>query len=339
MAEPFVFSFCRGAGGAPESMYMVDLWCACTLCGHPQLQRFYPATPLHALTWARWVALVEEAPSLAGYECENCGTQAGRDAVCSWMVTWGAADDAGEAVACVPEPGARALWQLRPQRRLDPQLQPARALDPAMGALLEGCDAEAVARALGRPLSVKEAWRGLVFEAMEEGAAWSALGAGLWGFVAEERDAARALAAEAAAEDAALAAALEVGWAGFMEESAPVGLPTHRAPERMPGRWGLWMPGEAQRRMAAGTLAVFAVVAPQVAEGIMRRAFEVGRVSVEGELGEGAWLATPHGERYPAMLSLGAVCQRAVYTGLTAGDAARLTAEEIVGTLLNVWRS
>lgn len=139
MAEPFVFSFRRGAGGAPESMYMVDLWCACGLCGHPQIQRFYPSTPLHALSWARLGALIAQAPTLAGYDCENCGTPCDRGAVERWQVVWGAADDAGEVVAWADAGGPRR-WQLRPKRRLDPQHQPRPELDPALGEILEACE-------------------------------------------------------------------------------------------------------------------------------------------------------------------------------------------------------
>jgi hypothetical protein len=321
-------------------MYMADLWCACTLCGHPQIQRFYPATPLHALTWARLRALIDAAPALAGYECENCGTMADEAAVRSWMVTWGAADDAGEVVACVEAPGAPARWQLRPHRRLDPQIQPRQTRDPAMGEVLEGCDAELVERALGRPVSIKEAWRALVGEALEEGAAHAALASGLWGFVASDRASALALAEEAAQQDAALASALTGGWRGFMDDAAPLELTTHRDPAQMPGRWQRWMPGVAQQRMARGALAVLGVIAPEEPAALMRRTFAVGRVELEGELeGEGAWMATPHGERYPAPLAMDAVCARALYTGLSPGEAARLTAEEIVGTLLGVWRS
>ena len=50
MAEPFVFSFAPGPGGHPEAMYIADLWCACGVCGHRQIQRFYHSTPLHPLT-------------------------------------------------------------------------------------------------------------------------------------------------------------------------------------------------------------------------------------------------------------------------------------------------
>jgi hypothetical protein len=338
MAEPFVFHFRRGAGGAPESMYMVDLWCACTLCGYPQIQRFYPSTSLHALSWAKLCALVEQAPALASYECEQCGTLCDRGAVERWQLVWGAADDAGEVVAWADASGQRR-WQLRPGRRLDPQHQPRPELDPALGVILERCEEEDVAEALGRPFMVKAVARDVMAEALETGCAWARVGEGGWLFGARDEASARELAQEALQDDPALALALETGWSGVLGGAGA--LVTHRDPARMPGRWALWASARAQRAMAAGELCVMGVYAPQVAARIMSRAFEVGRITASGELtrGEQVWLETPHKERYPAPLEVEQVCWRALHTGLTLGEAARLTAEEIVGTLLGVWRS
>jgi hypothetical protein len=74
---------------------------------------------------------------------------------------------------------------------------------------------------------------------------------------------------------------------------------------------------------------------------VMEHAFEVARLSYELDQTEVdmffSEITTPGEEVYGRGVSVSSVLRRAVYTGITPGEAGRLTAEEIAGMLLRVW--
>jgi hypothetical protein len=165
----------------------------------------------------------------------------------------------------------------------------------------------------------------------------------LWALAAPDQRALDALLQRAIAADAALALATAEGWSGSLLDATPHGLITHRTPERCVGRWEQWLPASVQSALRDGTLILWAVASPEHALDVIERAFEVARLSwtldEDGTFATIRDIKTPHEELYPGQLSAQVLLKRAVYTGLTPGEAARLSAEEIVGTLLDVWRS
>ena len=344
MAEPFVFHFVPDEAGRPEAMYIADLECACGLCQHPQLQRFYHATPFHPLTIGRITRLAASIHQKAGYECENCGCDVGPIDVVRGALRWAFADDAGELVGFVegfgqPE-GARARWQLIPERRLDPQVQPAFTPDEARP-VHDRLDELVMEAALERSLSVKQAWRELALDWLEDprGGAWTRVAPGYWLVIEADAASARALATELR-EDELGADSPQVALVALGPELE--GPATHAEPSQMAGRWQGWMPEALRARLEAGRAWAGALVDTGRARQSVARAFEVARLEwiwVErgpagGDFSE---ITTPRGGRFEPTLALEAIAERAVYTGVTPGEAGRLTAEEIVGTLLQIW--
>ena len=126
-------------------------------------------------------------------------------------------------------------------------------------------------------------------------------------------------------------------------DSSPDGLPTHEDTERISGHWRGWLPEEITRQLEEGDLIAVALIHPEHARQVITRAFEVARLEFEqGEDEDGeqmySHITTPRESAYPGELFLSDVLARAAYTGITPGEAARLTAEEIVGVLLRVWK-
>ena len=155
MAEPFVFHFSRGTDGQPQQMYLADVRAECTLCGHPQLQRYYHATALHSVSAARLVALAAAVPAKTDYECPNCGTAVGPEGCLEAAFTWAFPDDAGLVRAFV-SPEGQVAWQLLPRRRLDPQELPGWAPNHELeGSVLDELDDEWIEETLLRPVNPK----------------------------------------------------------------------------------------------------------------------------------------------------------------------------------------
>lgn len=332
MAEPFVFHFSRGTDGQPQQMYLADVRAECTLCGHPQLQRYYHAAPLHSISTAKLVALASAVPQKTEYECPNCGTAVGPDGCLGAAFTWAFPDDAGLVRAFV-ELAGKGAWQLLPRRRLDPQELPGWAPDPELeGAILDGLDAiddEWIEETLLRPVNPKLVIREVLQDwlADPEGGAVAPVTPGMTLLAAgPETDL-----AELRGELESIASAVAI----CLDDCVPHDLPTHREPAKMAGHLSSWLDAEVDRSR------VELLVEPEAALAAVQRAFEVGNLTFELR-GEGAHatfedIRTPREAAYPRSLPVLAILRRAVYTGLTPGDAARLTAEEIVGTLLRVW--
>lgn len=346
MTEPFVFHFKPGPQGRIEAMYMLDLDCACGLCGHEQLQRFYHSTPFHELTVPTLEQLADSAALKAGYECENCGEAVGADEVRHSCLTFGFADDAG-IIRIFDDLSEQARSvELTARRRLDPQAMPRWSADPeAHGEghwVVDELDERTVRRRLGRPINAKLAWRDFLSERLEADstAGWTRIATGLWAVAAPDVEAAREVADgiddeqfQRTREDGELAAA-------ELDDAVPDGLPTHPSPTTLEGAWQTWLPEPVVDALEADRLCAVAHVDRRPVVETIERTFEVGRLDWETRTDDGivyADLTTPTDTTFDEPLPVESVVRRAVHTGLTPGEAARLTAEEIVGTLMQVW--
>ncbi len=318
MAEPFVFHFKRDDRGFPNLMTIADVKGVCGLCQHDEIQRFYRAVEFHSMTVGGLAELVDEVPSWTGYECANCGTDVGPEHVVASTFVWGFADDAGLIRAYGT--GADARWELVPARRLDPQELPG---FEAPENALEVLDEELVEDALERPFSIKLAIREFVEEVRdEEEPAWAPLGEGMW--VYSELSVPEM--------DPKMADAHLVRIA--LDDAAPIDLPTLPDPVAMPGRIETWLGPELWEFIDNGTIRVF--IDRRVIRTIFERAFDVARLDFDGDEHGVRNIQTPRETTYDHTVDYADVARRAVYTGISPGEAARLTAEEIVGELLNI---
>ncbi len=323
MAEPFVFHFRRGPDGHPEQMYLADVRAECALCGHPQLQRYYHSTRLHAVTVDVLSTLAAGVRSKTAYECPNCGSAVGPESCRATAFTWAFPDDAG-----LLRRFDDGRWQAVDGRRLDPQELPGWEPDPAstlptVDHLDEGFPEEF----LGRPVSVKSAIREGFAEWCDDPAGGALVTISPQMVVVVEGEGAPLgeLAEEAADEVPGETLLVQI------RDAVPHGLPTHQAPETMPGALRTWTPP----RLRDAPLA--AVIGESVIRESVRRAFDVANLKYEEDDEGFDSIVTPRDDPYPRDLGVLAIARRALYTGLTPGDAARLTAEEIVGNLLRVW--
>ncbi|MEM1347313.1 MAG: hypothetical protein AAGI01_02070 [Myxococcota bacterium] len=340
MAEPFVFHFSPGPSGRPRVLYIVDLDCACGLCGHPQLQRFYHAAPFHPFTLGRFLDLIATAPFKADGECEQCGSAVHADHVLRWAVRYGFTDDAGEVVGYASlDSGSEPVFQVWPRRRLDPQVQPRHTPDEG-AAILDTFDDEICVREFGRTFHVKTLWRELFEDYFEDpsGGAWVQAAPRYWLCVDRTEEGLDAILDDLldAQDDAHELVVVS------MHDAVPNDLPTHDDPLRMPGHLGLWWPDRAVHALASGELHAAVVVDESEAVDVLTRTFETARLTwqrTEDEEGSPVFthITTPREGRYRAPLSAESLARRAAYTGITPGEAGRLTAEEIVGLLLGVW--
>lgn len=328
MAEPFVFYFRRSESGQPEQMYLADVRAECGLCKHPQLQRFYHSTPVHPVTTQRLTMLALNVRQKTGYECPNCGEQVAPEHARSTALTWAFPDDAGLIRAFLPDaddPGS-LRWQFVEARRLDPQELP--GWEPHPGEpVFEVLDEDDVDDALGRVVSPKQAIREVLADWSEDpsGGAVARITDDMWIIAEGPHTTYDDLSGEVGNEvDEELVKVR-------LDDSVPVGLPTHREPEDLPGRIGGWLPRETALDQVSFLLSA------ESASASLERAFSVANLEWERTAVGYEQITTPRGQVYPRDLPIMAVLRRAVYTGLTPGDAARLTAEEIVGTLLRVW--
>ena len=351
MAEPFVFHFRPDRHGHPEQMYVHDVWCACGVCGHRQIQRFYHATALHAVSARALDALHRASHQVAAYDCEQCSSRVGALDVEAAVVRFAFADDRGEIVTFARDfgliDGPRLMHQLHPNRRLDPQVQPSRTPDDA-SERFEGALSEAlVASKLGRPVSFKRAIVELMLDwyqsdELEDIVLIERLAEGFWVVLG---DAAPDLLERATRDQRELAAETSpLTWIE-LTQSSPRALPGYRDLEHLAGRWRRWVPAPFVEALDAGELTVWCGLDAEAASEAFERALTVARLDFE-RVGETlssrryASIRTPRGEGYDHHeVNLTSLLERAAHTGLSAAEAARLTAEEIVGTLLKVWRS
>lgn len=321
MAEPFVFHFKPGPTG-PEQMYIADIRAECALCRHVQFQRYYHSTPLHTVTPRALQQLALGVGGKLEFECPNCGEPVRPAQAVSTTLTWGFADDAGLIRGYLRDAhdAASLRWQFTPRRRLDPQDLPGWEPDPAE-AIFATLDDALVEEQLGRALNPKS----LIREVLED---WRADPAG--GAVAVVCDDMRLI---ATADDASVDDLLDrphdvlVGLADCVPES----LATHRDPTLLAGRFDGWMPAGVDLRR------IYFAVASDAVDAAFARAFEVANLTFDRTEAGFENITTPRDSRFPRAVSTQSVLRRAVYTGITPGDAARLTAEEIIGNLLRVW--
>lgn len=335
MAEPFVFHFRRAEDGHPEQMYLADVRAECTLCGHPQVQRFYHATRLHPVRTAQLANLAREVAEKTGYDCPNCGSAVGPEGCIATALTWAFPDDAGLIRGFRPQLGdaAPVLWQFVPGRRLDPQELPGWEPDTEHDwPVVDDLSDEVVEEVFGRPINPKEVIAEVLSDWAEDpaGGALARICEGMY-LIAEGPEAPLAALADEVREET-LAELTELRL-----DAAPVGLPTHREPQAISGRIGTWLRSDLLEKVDR----VRMLIETEIAIATLERAFNVANLRHD-TAGEGAntvfsALTSPRDERYPRDLPIRSVLARAVYTGLTPGDAARLTAEEIVGTMLRVW--
>ncbi|TXD33730.1 hypothetical protein FRC98_20205 [Lujinxingia vulgaris] len=343
MAEPFVFHFQRGPAGEPEVMYMVDLDCACQLCGHVQYQRFYHSTAFHTLSLDLLDELAERAYLKAGYECENCGTEVGPDATRRAALTYGFADDAGVIRVFVDRLEETLRYDLQPRRRLDPQAMPTWHPDAESALVYDELDEDELEEVFGRPFNIKWAWIDLLEDWVEdpEGGAYSRLAPGLWAVVERDEESADQLADEVDEDE--FFDALDSGDLAVipLHDSLPVALATHDHPERIFGRLHTWLPSSLSTAFKKEEVWADAYVSRQAAIETMERTLTTARLTYTLHQTEAdvffSEITTPTGAVYGRGVAISAVLRRAVHTGLTPGEAARLTAEEIVGILLQLW--
>lgn len=328
-------------------MSIVDLRLECGLCRHPQLQRFYHALPFHTLTWRGLERHAKSIHGLAGYECENCGEQVGPSCVQDSVLTYGFADHHGEVLTFVHAPNDQAAltYQLKPDRRLDPQIQPVFTPDPQLGPIFPTLSEAVLEATLERPFSLKVAWIELISDHLLEPelGSWATLMPGYWVFLAPEPEAITELIDQA--DDPALHEALESGdvLALNLSDCEPAGLATHDHPEAMYGQWRTWLPPHQRDLIASGQLIAHVILATEPALKAVEYAFQAARLTYTLERDDLdkvvaiTEITTPREGAYSRRVALAPILRRALFTGTSVGEAARLTAEEIVGLLLRVW--
>lgn len=305
-------------------MFLADIRAECGVCGNLQLQRFYHATPLHPVTTATLVDLALDVRSRTAFECPNCASAVGPADALSTAFTWAFPDDAGLIRGFLPvasDPDS-LRWQFVRERRLDPQELPGWAPDPAASVRAE-LDDDEIFETFGRALNPKVVFRDALSDWGDDPAGGAV--------VTISRDMTLVAPGPDVCVDE-LVAELDIeGVPIALDDCVPADLPTHREPARIIGAMDGWLPPAIPR---AG---VRVYLRPEAAFEVLERAFDVANLTrVRDEHGYRD-ITTPREVAYPRPLPIVAVLQRAVYTGLTPGDAARLCAEEIVGTLLRVW--
>ena len=352
MAEPFVFCFRPGAGGHPEQMYIHDVLCGCGVCGHPQIQRFYLSTPLHALHRAVLWELVTSADQAAHYLCENCGEEVGAQDVEAAVVRFAFADDAGELVFFVRDfgvvNGPAVALQCAPGRRLDPQVQPRFEPDISGGDVIH-CERPVspglINKVFGRHLSIKQAMISLFqsWDGTHEDGDYvfmlSQIARGAFLVVGDEYE---ELEEDFVLEQEIRAYGAPLHWMS-LSTMAPPSLPFFEDVSKgLSGQWRAWMPDVMQECIMEGSCVMWMGVDLSIIGEVFERALQVARLEVVAEELQGGDVCylrviTPHKESMDLELSRKQIAARAFWTGISPGDAARLSAEEIVGMLLKVW--
>ena len=328
MAEPFVFHFSPDAHGRPEVMYIADVRVACELCKHPQLQRFYHSTPFHTLTHLRLAELLGAVPNKAGYECENCGEMVGPAGVVASSLTYGFCDESGVVIGTLIDD--KSSWRTQKNRRLDPQRLPVFEADGVADRTDEWLEEN-----LGRVMSPKAALLELLAEAE---AGWVPVSDQMaWVSAADDETLNELL--DEIEDDTEFESPIFVD----LLDSEPDGIGTHTDLSHLTGRWEQWLGSSNIDALEAGKLFVGALVDAEPAKAVFERLLDVARLQAERTEVEGltVWseITTPGGLCFPHEISLEAILRRAVYTGITPGESARLTGEELAGILLRVWKT
>ena len=313
MAEPFVFHFSPGLDGAPLLMVIADLDMACGLCKHPQIQRFYHATPFEDLTVSTYKELVATTYLKGGYECENCGEQCGPEHVERSTLTLGFPDDSG-LIRGFWSRDAGVRYVLIPERRLDPQALPGFSPPPEARETLTEAD---ILSRLGRPLSLRMCWRGLADQALSEAdELWIEMKAGTLGLRPhgmnnEER-----------------------------ETDLDPGTDIDELEIDLPSTATAWLGKVRAQAVSNADFELFATIDLELLKAIIDRTFGVAQITYEldPETLEISNIKTPQSIEFSGKLNLEALAEESVVRGLMPGDLARLKAEEVVGQLLRVWK-
>lgn len=326
-------------------MYIADVRCECGLCGHVQMQRFYHSTPFHPLSVERLGQLLAEVPHKAGYECENCGEEVGPEHVAQAALTYGFPDDAGIIRGYLDRSGTQPFveFELQANRRLDPQELPGWTPKAERGIACDRLTESSIERAFDRVFNPKLLWLELFedWAADPEGGAFACAAPGYWLVIEETEQAASELAEEIDDED--FRDAYDDGdlMVIALADSTPAQLATHSHPEQIPGRWQTWLPEQTRELLEDGDAWAEAYVSRSGVVEAIERTFEVAQLTYEIDRTDVdlffSKITTPGEEIYGRGVAVSSVLRRAVCTGITPGEAGRLTAEEIAGMLLRVW--
>lgn len=337
MSEPFVFHFQLGEGQRPEVMYIADILAECGLCRHQEIQRFYHTTPFHELTLDRFAALSLQTRDKTDYSCENCGTPVGPAHALKTATTLGFADESGVLTAYHDVREGTACYRGVAPQRLDPQVLPVFDANDALGDQTDALTDDWFERVFGRVFNAKRAWIDLFHEVEDDQSGWSVFSPGMVAIIESSWEA-----IEDAADEIESIDALSAGEFELVDlRAAPDALATHADPSSMYGGLSHWLPSQLLGELDQGQCVAAALVSWDQARSLIERTFKVGllRFEVE-ETGDDVWyrnITTPGDITYDHDVSVLSVLQRAVYTGITPGEAARLTAEEITGRLLRVF--
>ena len=345
MSEPLAHRFTPGDHGQPEVNYVVDLRCVCRSCGHPQDERLHPSVPFHSLTLTSLQSLAAEAHLHVAHACAECGDKAIPEGVSRAVTTYAFPDDAGTIRIFVEEPedGAAMQFELDEHRRFDPDQPQIWQPDSERGEVLDRVDEMDVEDIFERVFSPKLLWSEMFTDWLEDpvGGAFSRISQTYWLVIDESEQMAGELVEEI--EDVEFDAEFVDGQLVVVPllESTPDGLVTQEHPEHLPGRWRTWLPEAAERALDAGDVWAEAyVVARRVSEKLAETlqeadlAFRVEQTAADTYFFE---MSTPSDVVYGRGVSVSSVIRRAVFTGMTPEEAARLTGEEIAGMLLGSW--
>ncbi len=326
MAEPFVFHFSRGDHGRPEIMYIADVRAACGLCKHEQIQRFYHATPFHELTLEGFINLARGTAQKTDYECENCGTMVVPEHTLRTTTTLGMADESGVLVAFHDLQADELSFRGTAPRRLDPQELP--GFDPAKasGAATDDLDDEWFEHTFDRAFNLKRAWAEFLDEFDDDDdEGWTQLAPGCIAILAPSFESAEAVAQSDEVSEAA-------------GNGAFVLLEITQAPDDFDVSYGAinrWL-APHHREFIKGRSAAVLLSADEAVR-LIARTFEVALLKFERVDSDYTAITTPGEIVHKQPLRLLQVLQRAAHTGITPGEAARLSAEEIAAELLRVW--
>ena len=309
-------------------MYISDILSACSCCKNEQIQRFYHSTSLHRLTEKVLMELTLGVAQKIEQSCENCGTQLEESDVLATTMTFGFADDTGCIVGF--RKGDQARFQVLKNRRLDPQVVPAFDFPDDAFSL----DESKVEEKLERVLNPKLLWLEL-FAAIEEdpeGGAWAEASKDCIFYIDTDEEAHETLLYELSTQDNAVEETFEIAL-----DSQPRDLWLKKA-EDFFAPLESWLSAKTVDALLEGEIFATVIIRKQPIIDQIKRAFETAKLEYDFEHLTFNNIRTPTDLLFEGELNIVKVAERAVYTGLTPGECARLSAEEIVGNLLRIWR-
>ncbi len=340
MAEPFVFSFCPGAGGRLETMIMIDLDARCPLCRQPALQRFYHSTPFHPFTLVHFDRLADEAALKAGFSCEQCATSVGSADILRSALTYAFADDAGQIRRINHLDDGSTTYLLTPRHRLDPQALPLWEPDPdddGPQIHRRSLTESDLKTTFERPFNLKLAWRDLGDQALEQSTP---------SIATPTPHLVIGIAPDRALLDQHLTRRADAHFSHTHSlELIPLSIdrpwsPSIPTPTARGGRWPTFLSPPVVDALRQDKLFAAALVDPQPAVAMVERTLTTARLhfqSSSSALPDFSSITAPGTDRSVGDLSTRSILHRAVDSGMTPGAAARLGAEELVAYLLDLW--